>query len=92
MNHHDHDADRDAHFCKQASPAQLWPVEHCKCRFKLRVELPKNVAHSRAHGKKKGARRVGVQGAPRVAARCSDLDEEERTRQPFKTERIGADI
>ena len=33
------------------------------------VELPKNVAHSRAHGKKWGARRVGVLKVRR-ASRC----------------------
>jgi len=60
MNHHDHDADRDAKFCKQASPAQQWQVQGSNCQFKSGVELPKNVAHSRAHGKKWGARRVGV--------------------------------
>ena len=72
MNNHGYDADRDANFCKQATPAEQWPVQDCNCQFKSRVELPKNVAHSRAHGKKWGARRVGVLKVRRES-RCGAL-------------------
>ena len=41
--------------------------------------LRKKVEHSRAHGKMRRAACWCAQGAPRVAVRCSDLDEEGRT-------------
>ena len=72
MNHSDADANRDANFCKQASPAEQRRELGRNSRFRSGVELPKNVAHSRAHGKKWGARRVGVLKVRR-ASRCGAL-------------------